>query len=164
MTHNSEPTDELTDLPITDKEQLVEAIVVALVTIAFFIYTFTFEEVPEILAQGIGPAIFPRGVLVVIFGLACILGYQALKPTFEARAKIKPYKRIQPIVFKTAGAMLLFGIGLHFIGTLPSILIFSLGLSFLWNERRYRAMALTFVLFTAAVYALFQLTLGVSLP
>ena len=147
-----------------NKEELGEAIVVGLLSLFLFWVTFTFEEVPEILAQGIGPAIFPRAILVFMFTMAVILGLRAVRMSPEAITAYKPKKPIPKVVFVSAGMLLLFVIGLFTIGAIPSVLAFCAALSLIWGERRYALMGVTFVVFAAFVYLLFVVSLGTTLP
>lgn len=147
-----------------NREELLESVVVALFALILFGVTFTFEEVPEILAQGIGPAIFPRAVLIFMFLMAVIQGIKAIRLSSDAAASYKPRKPIPAIVYITAGTILLFVVGLYTIGALPSVLVFCFLLSLIWGERRYIAMIITFLAFTASVYLLFVILLGSNLP
>jgi fumarate reductase subunit C len=146
------------------RENLLEAIVVGIFSVSMFIVTFTFEEVPAILAQGISPVFFPRTILAIMFLLSLILGIKAVKPSAESMVGYKRKKSIPKIVYITAAALLLFVVGLFTIGTIPSLFAFCLLLSYLWGERRYLAMLITFSIFAASVYVLFGLVLGVNLP
>lgn len=161
---NQTPQSQVPDHSGIDMEKLLEAVIVAVLAAAMFAYTFTFEKVPAILAQGIGPAIFPRAILTVMFLLACVLAYQAVRPSAAELAKRKPYKPIPAIAYVTGGMMLLFVIGLYTVGTLVSIPLFTFGLALLWGERRHILSAVIFALFTLAVFLLFQVTLGIILP
>ena len=149
---------------VVQKDELIQAIVIGVVSLGLFFFTFTFEDVPEILAQGIGPAVFPQVVLLFMMFLAGLLGYRAIKPTPELAAEYKPRKPVPKIVYVSAGLLLLFVVGLHFIGALASVILFCFALSWLWGERRYGLMVLTFVVFTGAVYLLFDVALSTNLP
>ncbi|MDE0770055.1 MAG: tripartite tricarboxylate transporter TctB family protein [Opitutaceae bacterium] len=146
-----------------NKEQLVEAIAIGAFSLTLLGVTFTFREVPEILAQGIGPAVFPRAVLLLMLILSVILGVRAVRParSGEVRKAMKPIPRIAYI---SAGMLFLFAVGLLTIGTFPSLLIFCFALSLIWGERRYLPMTITFILFAVAVYVLFEIALGTNLP
>ncbi len=150
--------------PVVQKAELVQALIIGGGAVGLFLLTFTFDEVSESLAQGIGPAVFPRAILLILIFLAVLLGYRALKPTLESAAKYKPAKSIPKIVYLSAGLLTLFVVGLNFIGALPSVVVFCVALSLLWGERRYGLIAVTFAIFTGAVYLLFDIALNTNLP
>nr|WP_306266171.1 tripartite tricarboxylate transporter TctB family protein [Pararhizobium sp. IMCC3301] len=147
-----------------DKELLFESLFVMAFAAFLFGVTYTFEEVPPILAQGIQPTVFPRAVIFVMFLLAVFQALKAirLKPA-EAEA-LKPHKRIARIVYLTGLVLIGFLMLMPLIGTFPTLILFCPGLAFLWGERRWLLMGLSFGGFLAFVYLLFVVLLNVPLP
>lgn len=150
--------------PMRNTEQLVESLVIVVASMALYAVTFTFDEVPPILAQGIQPTVFPRAIAIIMFGLGFIQAIGAIRLSAQQRAELKPYKPIPIIVYLTAAVLIGFAIVLPLLGTFPTLLLFCCGLSALWGERRWRMMALSFVGFAVFIYVLFIVLLGAPLP
>jgi len=147
-----------------DTETLVESLVVMVFATALFAVTFTFDEVPPILAQGIQPTAFPRAILILMFLLGGIQALSALRLSPAKAAALKPYKRVPPIVYLTGLALIAFAVVLPFVGTFPALGLFCFGLAMLWGERRWRLMIPSFAGFLAFIYVLFVQLLHVPLP
>ena len=56
----------------TDRRLLSESIFIMVFSAAMFGVTYTFDRVPDILAQGIQPTAFPRAILIIMFVLAAM--------------------------------------------------------------------------------------------
>ncbi|MEO1020669.1 MAG: tripartite tricarboxylate transporter TctB family protein [Pseudomonadota bacterium] len=147
-----------------DTELLVESLVI--MAFAAFLYgvSDTFEEVPPILAQGIQPTAFPRGIIIIMFLLGALQALKAIRLSPERMAALKPYKRIPLIVYLTAATLIGFAIVLPWLGTFPALALFCPILAILWGERRWVMMVLSFAGFIAFIYVLFILLLDVPLP
>ena len=147
-----------------DRTLLLESIFIMALSATLYGVTYTFDEVPAILAQGIQPTVFPRAVLVIMFALAALQAFKATRISVEDVAKITALKPIEPVVFITAGLLIAFVFFMPIIGTFPAIVIFLPLLAFIWGERRWLLMALSFAGFLAFVYVLFRLIMAVPLP
>jgi hypothetical protein len=150
--------------PTVKRTQLFEALAVMAFAAAMYGVTFTFEKVPPFLAQGIQPTVFPRAILILMFILAMIQAIKAARLTPQDLSFLKPHKHIPKIVYLTALMLILLPVLMPIIGTFPAFAVFLPALSFLWGERRWTLMALSFAGFTAFVYVLFRLIMNVPLP
>ena len=147
-----------------DRPRLLEAVFVMLFAAIMFVVSFTFDRVPAILAQGIQPTAFPRGILFIMFMLAAIQVVKSSRVSRENLRRLKPIKSVPPIVFLTAGLLIGFFLIMPVIGTFLSIAIFLPALAILWCERRWLLMALSFAGFMGFVFVLFRLVMNVPLP
>lgn len=147
-----------------DTPLVIESVVIMVFAAVLYGVTFTFEEVPPILSQGVQPTVFPRGICIVMMLLAAAQIVKAMRLTPERIAELKPYKRVPRIVYVTALVLIAFSIVMPIIGTFPTLIVFCPGLALLWGERRWGLMGASFAAFIAAVYGLFVLGLGVPLP
>lgn len=147
-----------------NRELLIESLVIMVLATILFAITFSFDHVPAIFAQGIQPTIFPRAILIIIFGLAALQAWKAVNLSAEAVAGLKPSKPVPAVVFVTAGATLAFLILMPTIGTFPTLVLFCPALALIWGERRRVLMALSFTGFTGFIYVLFRMIMNVPLP
>ena len=147
-----------------DRPLLIESIVIMAFAATMFGVTFTFDRVPDILAQGIQPTVFPRAVLILMFGLAALQAIKAARLSPEQFAKLKPAKPVPVIVLTTTGLLIAFFLAMPVIGTFPTLILFCPALSYLWGERRWLIMTLSFSGFIAFIYVLFRLIMNVPLP
>lgn len=147
-----------------DTKKLGEAIVIMLVSAMLFAVTFTFDHVPEILAQGIQPTVFPRAVLAILFGLAALQAYKSLNLSENEVSELKPIGPVPKIVLITSGCLIAFFVAIPIIGTFPTLIIFCPTLAFIWGERRWRLMVISFSTFVAFIYLLFRVVMNVPLP
>lgn len=147
-----------------NRELLAESIVVMVVAVALFGVTFTFDHVPAIFAQGIQPTVFPRAILVIIFGLAALQAWKAVNLSAKAFAALKPNSGIPSVVFLTAAALVAFLAFMPRIGTFPTLILFCPALALIWGERRWILMALSFAGFIGFIYLLFRVIMNVPLP
>ena len=148
----------------TDAERVVESLVVMAFAVFLYGVTYTFDEVPPILAQGVEPTVFPRAILIFIFLLAALQVVRGLRLSPEKIARLKPCTPVPRIVYLTAAVLVAFALLLPVIGTFPALALFCPGLAFLWGERRWRLMALSFAGFIAFIYVLFVVLLNIPLP
>ena len=136
----------------------IAGIVLLLVSAAGFWLSTGFREVPPMLSQNVPPTFFPRLVLGLIAagGIGLIAG--GLR---GARAEMS---RIRPLVFVTAGFVVLVPFSILLLGTLATIFLVSLGLPLLWNERRLKFIVPLALGMPAAVYVVFSIALEVRFP
>lgn len=136
----------------------VAALTCAAIAGILFLITFQFEEMPAVITRGFGAELFPRLVLGVIM-LLCVL--LALEPAGEeAQDEI----RVTPMVFVTGASLAGFMVLLQFIGMLTAILVFLVGVGWLWGERRTLLLLLVGSSATASIWAVFVKGFGVPLP
>lgn len=147
-----------------DRTAIAEALFVMAFAAAMYAVTYTFDTVPAILAQGIQPTIWPRAILIIMFGLGALQLVRALRLNAEALAALNPTKPIPLIVFVTAALLNALGYLIPIVGTFPALVLFLPALSILWGERRWLLMALSFAGFLAFIYVLFRLIMNVPLP
>ena len=120
--------------------------------------TFTFEEVPAALAQGMGPAAFPRLILAVLIALALWLAVSSRARTDSAR------EPIHRMVYFTLLAGLAFAAVLVAFGVYGAILFAVLGIGRLWGERRWLLMAMIAAGLGVTTHLVFVRGFGVGLP
>jgi hypothetical protein len=136
--------------------------VIALVIIGFaglvWGWTLTFEEVPAALAQGMGPAAFPRLVLGVIGTLALWLAWSARSRPDPAR------EPVHGMVYFTALAIMAFMAVLMLLGIYGAILFACIGIGRLWGERRWLLLAAIGVGLVVATHLMFVTGFGIPLP
>lgn len=134
----------------------VAAAAVIAVAVALFAATFWFEQMPEGITRGFGAEAFPRLVLGTIIVLAVLLALTS--PGSE------PLPRIPPMVYYTGASLLAFMAVVPVAGMLPSMLLFLIGLGYLWGERRHWLLLLNATVLTAAIWGVFVKGFGVQLP
>ena len=132
------------------------AAVVAAVAAALFAGTFWFEQMPEGITRGFGAEVFPRLVLGTIIALAAMLAF--IPPASG------PLPRIPPMVWYSGGTLILFMAAVPVIGMMAAMLVYLIAVGLLWGERRRALLAVTSVLFIAAIWAVFVKGFGVVLP
>lgn len=134
------------------------ALVVIAIAAVTYAVTFTFDEVPEALMQGLGAAIFPRLVLATIALLALLLAFQARGQAAEIR------ETVPPMVYATVAAMAAFFVGVWLVGMLASMFLFMIGLGWMWDERRLVPLAASAAGLTLAIWLVFVRVFGIALP
>ena len=134
----------------------VAAATAAAIAVALFAATFWFEEMPEGITRGFGAEVFPRLVLGTIMVLAAFLF--ATSPTGPR------LERIPAMVYYSGAALVLFMALVPLAGMLGAMLLFLVGLGWLWGERRAWVLAASAVLLTAIIWAVFVKGFGVQLP
>ena len=129
---------------------------------ALFFVTTTFEVVPELLAQSVGPAFFPRLLLILIAGLALGL---PIEHRFLAggRAGLDRDRRapIRAITWASAGLLCLIVGFMDAIGTLLTLVAVCGVLPVLWGERRVAVIVPYVVVFPALITVVFNKLLNV---
>ncbi len=139
----------------------VGLILIAVCAILYYV-TATFDEVSPLFAQDVPPERFPRMLLWIIGGLALVLPFeQALRGNRGAvldKARSEP---IHPVVYVTAGFLVVAVALIKLIGTFLVLVVVCLGLPLLWKERRWKIIVPFVLLFPALVMLLFGHVLGV---
>jgi hypothetical protein len=156
------PTDTGGVAPTLPRYRLHTDYVIALVIVGFSALvwglTLTFEELPAALAQGMGPAVFPRLILTVIVGLALWLAWSA-----RGRANLAR-EPVHGMVYLTVLAVLVFMAVLKFLGIYGGILFACLGIGRLWGERRWLILVATGVGLAVATHLAFVIGFRIPLP
>jgi len=129
---------------------------VAAIAVALFAATFWFEQMPEGITRGFGAEVFPRLVLGLIIALAVMLVF--IPPASG------PLARIPPMVGYTGASLLAFMALVPLIGMLPAMLVFLVGVGYLWGERRHWLLFLSAILLTGAIWGVFVKGFGIPLP
>ena len=132
------------------------AAAVAAIAIALFALTFGFEQMPEGITRGFGAEAFPRLVLGTIIVLAVLLAFPSTAS--------EPLPRIPAMVYWSGAALLVFMAIVPAIGMLPAMLVFLVGLGWLWGERRAWVLAVSAIFLTASIWAVFIKGFGVQVP
>ena len=120
--------------------------------------TLTFEDVPAVLAQGMGPGVFPRLVLGVMTVLALWLAV-------SSRGRPDPEREpVHRMVYLTAAAGLAFMGVLQVFGIYGAIAFAFLGIGRLWGERRWLLLAAVAAGIAVATHLVFVTAFGIPLP
>ena len=135
---------------------------VGLVMLAFCAVTFyvttTFDSVPAMLSQNIPATFFPRLVLGVIALLSVLLVVDGLKRSPEALGSV-------PLsVFSTAALITAAVFLVKPLGTLLTVGLLAFSLTWLWGERRWRAMIILAIGLPIAIHLVFAVGLQVRFP
>lgn len=139
----------------------VAAILLA-VCAALYYTTTSFEEVSPMFAQDMPPERFPRMLLWVIVALSMALPFERWLRKEKGKVLDKARSRpIKPIVYVTAGFLVLAVFAIQWIGTFLVLVLVCIGLPLLWGERRLKILVPFVALFPAAVMLLFTKVLGV---
>ncbi|HXF53315.1 MAG TPA: tripartite tricarboxylate transporter TctB family protein [Hyphomicrobiaceae bacterium] len=136
---------------------LVGATTAAAAAVVLFALTFTFEQMPEGLTQGLGAELFPRLVLGAILVLSILL---AMSPEQDA----EPLPQVPPLVYASAASFAVFMALVWAIGMLAAMFAYLLGMGLLWGERRPVVLLASSGLVTLAVWAVFAHTFRIPLP
>ena len=99
------------------------------ITLLLYIYTFSFDEVPEILAQGMQPTMMPRLIFSLIILLSLFQIYQN-KNLVEEKKEI-----IKTNAFITFGFILFIILIADKLGFFLTILIFTFVTPLLWQRK-----------------------------
>lgn len=120
--------------------------------------TLTFEEVPAVLAQGMGPGVFPRLVLGVMSVLALWLAV-------SSRGRPDPEREpVHRMVYLTVVAGLVFMGVVQVFGIYGAIVFAFLGIGRLWGERRWLLLAAVAAGLALATHLVFVTGFGIPLP
>ena len=134
----------------------IAAAAVIAVAAVLFALTFGFEKMPEGLSGGFGAEAFPRLMLGVIAVLAVLLAVAV--PSGE---RPPPIPRM---VYFTGATLLGFMALVPLAGMLGAMLIFLLGVGYLWGERRLWLLALVSCALMGAIWAVFVKGFAIPLP
>jgi len=133
---------------------------VAVVLFAAIVYaaTFSFDQAPFEISQGMGAETFPRLVLGVMATLGAALAWRS------RRRRPEPAAPVAAIVIQTAVLLLLFMIAGAVVGMLPAMFFFIVALGVLWGERRIVPLCILAAAMCLAIWAVFARGLSVPLP
>ena len=132
--------------------------VIIFISLILFGYTFTFDEVPEILAQGMQPTMMPRLIFSLIIFLCFFQIYQNKSLKSENKDIIKRN------AFITFGYTLFIVLIADKLGFLISVFLFTLITPILWQRKDYVKITLYSLCMTVFVFVFFTLVLQLKFP
>ena len=132
--------------------------VIIFISLILFGYTFTFDEVPEILAQGMQPTMMPRLIFSLIIFLCFFQIYQNKSLKSENKNIIKRN------AFITFGYTLFIVLIADKLGFLISVFLFTLITPILWQRKDYVKITLYSLSMTIFVFVFFTLVLHLKFP
>tara|TARA_B100000401_G_C52125603_1_gene402426 strand:+ start:25 stop:489 length:465 start_codon:yes stop_codon:yes gene_type:complete len=132
--------------------------VIIFISLILFGYTFTFDEVPEILAQGMQPTMMPRLIFSLIIFLCFFQIYQNKSLKSENKNIIKRN------AFITFGYTLFIVLIADKLGFLISVFLFTLITPILWQRKDYLKITLYSLCMTIFVFVFFTLVLQLKFP
>ena len=132
--------------------------VIILITLLLYIHTFSFDEVPEILAQGMQPTMMPRLIFTLIILLSLFQIYQNKNLFDEKKETIKSNAFI---TFAFIAFIILIADKLGFFLT---ILIFTFVTPLLWQRKDKLFVLLYSIGMTIFVFVFFTLVLQLKFP
>ena len=133
-------------------------VVIIFISLILFGYTFTFDEVPEILAQGMQPTMMPRLIFSLIIFLCFFQIYQNKSLKSENKDIIKRN------AFITFGYTLFIVLIADKLGFLISVFLFTLITPILWQRKDYLKITLYSLCMTIFVFVFFTLVLQLKFP
>ena len=132
--------------------------VIIFISLILFGYTFTFDEVPEILAQGMQPTMMPRLIFSLIIFLCFFQIYQNKSLKSENKNIIKRN------AFITFAYTLFIVLIADKLGFLISVFLFTLITPILWQRKDYVKITLYSLCMTIFVFVFFTLVLQLKFP
>ena len=123
-----------------------------------FGYTFTFDEVPEILAQGMQPTMMPR----LIFSLIIFLCVFQLVQNKKLKSETK--ELIRRNAFITFGYTLFIVLIADKLGFFISIFLYTLVMPILWQRKDYIKIFFYSLVISIFVFVFFTLVLQLKFP
>ena len=132
--------------------------VIIFISLILFGYTFTFDEVPEILAQGMQPTMMPRLIFSLIIFLCFFQIYQNKSLKSENKNIIKRN------AFITFGYTFFIVLIADKLGFLISVFLFTLITPILWQRKDYVKITLYSFSMTIFVFVFFTLILQLKFP
>lgn len=138
------------------------AIAIWVICGVLYYITTTFDEVPPLLAQNIGPEWFPRLLIWTIVILTIVLPFEhRFLAGGRARLDSDRTERIPTMAIITAGLLVLTVLSVVLFGTFLAMIFVCAALPLLWGERRWKVLVPYVILFPAAVALLFTQVLRV---
>ena len=132
--------------------------VIIIISVALFAYTFTFDEVPEILAQGMQPTMMPR----LIFSLIIFLYVFQLVQNKKLKSETK--ELIRRNAFITFGYTLFIVLIADKLGFFISIFLYTLVMPILWQRKDYIKIFFYSLVISIFVFVFFTLVLQLKFP
>ena len=132
--------------------------VIIIISVALFAYTFTFDEVPEILAQGMQPTMMPR----LIFSLIIFLSVFQLVQNKRLKSETKEI--IRRNAFITFGYTLFIVLIADKLGFFISIFLYTLVMPILWQRKDYIKIFFYSLVISIFVFVFFTLVLQLKFP
>lgn len=152
----------MTDLPAASARGLHHDVYVGLVLLVFCAVTLyittTFDSVPAMLSQNIPATFFPRLILFVIAGLSVILITSGLRRSPEKLGSVPGSVLLTATVITLAISLV------KPLGTLLTVALLSVTLTWLWGERSWARVISLAIGLPAAIYVIFAIGLQVRFP
>jgi putative tricarboxylic transport membrane protein len=143
--------------PAFHADHAVAAVIVGFCALVY-VLTAYFDEVPAAIAQGMGPAAFPRLVLAVMAALALGLAFASRGQQDESRERL-------PATFHLTVLAVAAFMGLVTLaGMVVAMFCAVVGIGRVWGERRWWLLALSGVGTAASIRLLFVNGFGIRLP
>lgn len=135
---------------------VVALIILTICGILYYITT-TFDEVSDLLAQNVPPEFFPQLVLIIIAILTLGVPFEHLLHTRRGgNIDSERSDRIKRMPYFTGGLLIMFVIGIPYLGMLLTMIGLCLVLPLLWGERRLKLIIPFAIVFPLAVAYLFN--------
>ncbi len=132
--------------------------VIIIISVALFAYTFTFDEVPEILAQGMQPTMMPRLIFSLIIFLSVFQLFQNKKLKSETKELVRRN------AFITFGYTLFIVLIADKLGFFISIFLYTLVMPILWQRKDYIKIFFYSLVISIFVFVFFTLILQLKFP
>ena len=132
--------------------------VIISITLLLYIYTFSFDEVPEILAQGMQPTMMPRLIFSLIILLSLFQIYQNKNLIDEKKETIKSN------AFITFGFIVFIILIADKLGFFLTILLFTFVTPLLWQRKDKLLVLIYSIGMTIFVFVFFTLVLQLKFP
>lgn len=140
---------------------LVTAILLVLCAYLYYLTT-TFEETSALLGENVGPADFPRLVIMIIAILSVLMLLERrLQPTRWQKIKDGQSVNVKTLTWLSIGFTLVATAAAPYLGTILTMFLVCLLLPPLWGERRVTLVVPFALIFTFIVTWLFNVVLRV---
>lgn len=122
-------------------------------------YTYSFDEVPASLMEGMGAAEFPRLICAIILLLSAVLFFA--RPAAESSDPLPP---VHACTWWSLGACFAFFGVLYLAGMLVAMFLFPIVTGIIWGERRLHILIPTAAMVTLLIWLLFVRFFQFTLP
>ena len=124
---------------------------------------------PSRMSDQVGPALWPKAILLMIIVLSAVQFVQQTVSAFRATADSTAQadstdKNGSRMLLLTIILSLLYGFGVSYVGFLLSIFVFQILFLFILNVKNIKALVLYPIFLTAGIYAIFIKVLYIPLP
>lgn len=131
---------------------------VALLAAMAVVLSYGFKDVPPMLVRGFQPAAFPRFVAVTVLILCVVECVRVARHGDFVPGRLPRAFHLSLVALAAFGAVVAVG------DFLLALIVGTMGLSFMWGERRPLTLALVGILAPVLVVVLFDQVFGVRFP